>query len=140
LIFLIFVSFHTLIEMKFASPLLPNPKLLVPLYTELLANLALVLLGSIRLNVHATHVPLLLEYMLSLFSLSLFASRSPIVVQNSAFSALFDTLFYIHLVSVVTLSMPFSVSFVVAPLAHFVLFVVLLPFLFLISLLVPVLF
>jgi hypothetical protein len=112
----------------------PNPRLLVPLYTALLANLVLDLLGSILLNVHAIHVPLLLEYTLSPFSLSLFALKSPIVALNLAFLVLFDTPFYILLVFVVTLSMLSFVSFVVLLLVRFALFVVLLPFLFLLSL------
>ena len=121
--------------MKFVFLLHPNPKLLVPLYIELLASLGLVLLESIRLSVHAIHVPLLLEYTLSLSFLLLFALRSPIVVLSSASLAPFDTLFYIHLVFVVLLSTLSFVSFAVLTLVHFVLFVVLLPFLFLFSLL-----
>ena len=130
---LLIASFHTLNVRTIAFLLLLNPMLLVPLYIEHLANLVLVLLESIPLNVHAIHVLLLQEYRLSLFSQSLFALMSPIVVQNLAFSEPFDKLFYIHRVFEVNLSMRFFVFFDVVTLVHFVLFVVLLTFLFLLS-------
>jgi hypothetical protein len=119
--------------MRFVSPLLPNPMHLEPIYIEHLVDLELVLLESIPLNARATHVLLHLEYMLSLFFQSLFASRSPIVVLSLASLVLFDRLFYILLAFVALLSRLSSVSFVVVPLVHFELFVVLLSFLFFFS-------
>jgi hypothetical protein len=130
---LLIVSFHILNVMTIAFQPLPNPKLLVPLYIEHLADLVPVLLESTPLNVHAIRALLPQEYRLSLSFPSPFALTSPIVVQNSAFSEPFDKLFYIHLVFVVRLSMPFFAFFDAVTPVHFVLFVVLLPFLFLLS-------